>query len=764
LNLSGEQARYAEDMSNTLGNKDQDSNVVATFRRMSAAPGAGKTTTIIASLEYMEENNKTEIDEMLKNGEKILIIVFNSKNKKEIESKIKAKGLYTELYEVSTVNSLFFRNLGPSISTKATDEEKAEQKLEQNKKKQDLLKKLGGFELDYKKGFFSKQMITELMRSMTKGEKFESEIAEKELGKKRLFSGEILSANNIEVLWSLINGYFASPYAMGDISNIETTGEFFGKKPVSIQDITLPDKDKDLLSNLIRKKKITNTTTERMFFRAMLARTVELASFKEITRTTVTSDIDVSIPVIIERPMADGYGDMEITDEYMITSRSATVKTETKNIFKVPHSYYVKNFFKLIMKDKEMMESVFGKFKKIINDETQDSSLIDYLIIEAVAAGGIVNDVTFVGDSNQGIYAFKSPDHFDTLKHVEGRRELLMKKGIEIKNYDLSQTYRFGMEQARFVNNLFGTDIKGNPEKEDFVHPSTIDTGELVSILQRTHKRKSTAIVCRGNKEALRLFVDLKANGYGEVKLESSIKKEVGDFVKKGIMSLDDEHARMKVYKALSRQYGKRKMVDYSYEDIMSCYGAKQAMIDSGFSKLVQFTPDEVENYIVGKDSRSTNITWIGTAHVFKGGEYDLMFLAGDFLRRELGGEEPEVVVDLDEDDFLLAMGGSTGKEEKKDKKDKKEIKTTSRLKDILASPVSLEEANILYVALTRGKEGLYMLESPVGEHLVSNYDLDVELNRKRSDSCINEDEVAIKKAEAEADIPNIFTIDTKNT
>ena len=712
ISLSTEQQRYATDLADAMANKKITTH--PKLRHIASAPGSGKTTVIIAAMLEFEKKYPNVVDEMLDAKEKILIVVFNTKNKKEILSKVKKAKLPQDLFEISTINSLFYRELS-SMSGRPDS-------------------KLGSFKVEYTQGFFTKPMISTALSTLAKGIVFSPESAEEQLSKKRLFSKEILKPKNIDAVWSLTNSYFASPYSLSQFDKIEEIAIFFGKKPVSIEQIVLSNEDAKLFDNMSKK---TSLSPKQLFFKAFIERIIELATYQEKIINIIDTKKEISFPVVIETDGVNGGKDIEVLNTYTHTSEKKEVKKEYKNIFKVPHSYYYKQFFKNILKDKETLQNVFSKYRAMLVDEGQDNDYTFFLIMIKLIQSKTIMDVSIIGDSLQGIYGFKSPDHFDILQYIDENAPKLEVNGLKVERYSLSQTYRFGLEIAKFTNALFGSNIKGFKKSEDFIFPKEVTDADLLDTLEKTSKENSTAIICRSNQEAARLFMHLKNNGYTDVKLESSIKKEISDFVKNGIMFIEDEHHRLTLYGELSSMYGKRKMTEYSYEDIFNCRGAKKFLINNGHAQLIRFTPQEIQNYIADRDNRSKNITWIGTAHLFKGAEYDYVFVAGDYFKREMGVRQENIdlpqsnqAVDIAAD--IFADITSSPHSTLPDSLEENISNDENKLKDILCDPKNKEEKNILYVALTRAKKGMFFLESELARNLLLNYNINPKVNLER--------------------------------
>lgn len=88
-------------------------------------------------------------------------------------------------------------------------------------------------------------------------------------------------------------------------------------------------------------------------------------------------------------------------------------------IYKAYENFKIKNFYidfddmqiialKLISNDKTLLKSIRNKYKYIQLDEGQDTSLIQFKIIEKIAAP--LNNIMIVADDDQSIYSFRASD------------------------------------------------------------------------------------------------------------------------------------------------------------------------------------------------------------------------------------------------------------------------------------------------------------------------------------------------------------------
>lgn len=734
--LSLEQQKFSDGFSYALSNagikKDK-----TTIHAASSAPGSGKTTTLKESIINFVEAYPHIVDDMLDKDEKILILVFNNKNKKELEKTFTKAQLPMDLFEISTSHS-FFKRSAESIKNYAGKRGKGST--------------LGNFDVDYKRSTFTHRMVSYVLASLCKGFHLQNNEIESVLGKKRFLDASFLNEKNTAVAWSLINGYFSSTHSFNNIEGIEKAGEFYGKKAVSVNDFLFNEDDLSHLEMLTSK--LDSDIDPRAFFlKTLIGRVVQLASTQESRIEKANKYSTNFIPVIIE-----GENGEEITHNTVLKHH---------NIFKVPHSYYYRIFFNITQGDPVIVKDIFKKYRTMGIDEYQDlSNTFQKSAVEAVLQSGVVQDIFAIGDGDQSIYGFSSPDHLDSLTYVLNNQHELDRKGIEVKQYNFNQTYRFGEQCASFMEHFYNADIIGNKNVDDFVSPDAVKLSEMPELLSTLSLKGSTAIVCRTNQEAAHIFMELRKGGFDRVKLESSIRDELTSFVKKGLLNFDDAYFRKKLYNALEVAYGSRDEDGFTYKDILNCYECKKHLIDGGYAGLTKFEIPDIERYIITANYKRTEIVWIMTAHLSKGLEFDNVLFGPDFFLREFGGKsfEETAYEDIREEkgeDYLLAAlmkgAGEEAVEPNTPETQEKETRVLSNqfqeVFDILNHSKDKDDRGIGFVSMTRAKQGLWFMESPTASALLANYPLDIELNRSRAQEMARSSNPAIemmKSAEEE--------------
>lgn len=740
--LAGEQKRLVDETIQAILNRKLSDQ--PKFHVTNTAPGAGKTTTIMQLIKQLMDEHPQFINDMIENNEKILIAVLNKKNKIEIEKKAKELGLYQDILEITTIHSLFNRYIKEISSSDQ--------------------KNLGGFELDYTKSTFTKNMISYVFQSICKRDDSPTDEVEQKLRNKRLFDPSLMTSGNIDIAWSLVNSYFSSTVGLTEIDEIERVATFFGKKAVSIDDFDL-NEDALAILDKIWKKLPGCTSPQDALFRILVLRTVELATTKIRNIETTVSDITTSFPIVIEEGRG---GRLTAVDTFVENVQRKKLNVTEQNIFKVPHNYYYRMFYNVVSTDSQMLEKVFKKFVAAFMDEYQDHDKLVYKILHALLKQQIVKTVVTIGDSLQGIYAFKSPDHFDALAHILKNVNSLEADGIGVEHYDFKQTYRFGNELATFVNHYFGSNIIGKQTPEDFVHPEELKHDNLADVLSQLSSKGSTAIICRSNQEAARLYMMLQTQGYQNTRLESSIKEEITTFAKKGLLAIEEDKVRFTLYKELCSVYGRKNMSDFTYEDILNNNRTKKILHDEGYPQLTRFEAKDIEKYIISSNRKTKDITWIGTSHLFKGSEFDHVLIGTDFFARNLGGgqgneqtfeEQPKQETKSIFAKEIEKMFGSIPVPESETTEsiiDDEVIAVSqnhSLLNDVLNAPGSEEEKNILYVALTRAKKGTYFIESPLAKAMLTDFPLNRKMHLERGGEAITATQEEDIKIQSEANL-----------
>lgn len=150
---------------------------------------------------------------------------------------------------------------------------------------------------------------------------------------------------------------------------------------------------------------------------------------------------------------------------------------ECVKIYRAYENFKIKNFYmdfddmqvialKLIENDKNLLNSIRNKYRYIQVDEGQDTSLIQFKIIEKIAAPN--NNLMIVADDDQSIYSFRASDisyllNFKNI-YTESKTIILNENHRSGKNIvDISSRFidknNFRYKKDLYTNNTFDSNI-----------------------------------------------------------------------------------------------------------------------------------------------------------------------------------------------------------------------------------------------------------------------------------------------------------------
>lgn len=150
---------------------------------------------------------------------------------------------------------------------------------------------------------------------------------------------------------------------------------------------------------------------------------------------------------------------------------------ECVKIYRAYENFKIKNFYidfddmqvialKLIENDKNLLNSIRNKYRYIQVDEGQDTSLIQFRIIEKIASPN--NNLMIVADDDQSIYSFRASDVSYLLNfkkiYPESKTIILNENHRSGKNIvDISSRFidknNFRYKKDLYTNNTFDSDI-----------------------------------------------------------------------------------------------------------------------------------------------------------------------------------------------------------------------------------------------------------------------------------------------------------------
>lgn len=413
------------------------------------------------------------------------------------------------------------------------------------------------------------------------------------------------------------------------------------------------------------------------------------------------------------------------------------VEMKNKNIT-MPHCFYYKLVHKLAIENPDFLKKIFSdlqgnNYSAIFVDEAQDSDAIIYDLIKRSN-----HKAVFVGDTFQNIYGFRGTYNvFDDLE----------KESLQDTNFlQLNESFRYGKAIAKLStmipmtlkhNNLnLLIDTEGKKEN-DYIHNQSLNLNQIQKILkniiitnenEKKLKKESmnqNAIICRSNKRAFEIYSELKNNPLlkNNVKIESGLKAKTKDFVNKGGNAIEDESIKENIKKILNKE-------EFTFDDIVNNNEVCTLLSNTEYSFILKCKDEKLKEAMIQKSTGYEAITII-TVHGSKGLEYNNVFIADDYIKNELSTNQ---FFDIDE------MNISENQN------------------------ISNDEINIIYTAITRAKNNLFFMDSPLFDLLSKEIkicsDFNSKLLAKENNYYMNADVLKIeneKKSIKEDNEKNIF-------
>lgn len=177
-----------------------------------------------------------------------------------------------------------------------------------------------------------------------------------------------------------------------------------------------------------------------------------------------------------------------------------------------------------LLEDKKLLKSIKNKYKYFQLDEGQDTSLLQFKILEKIVIPE--NNLLVVADDDQSIYSFRASNPTYLLNFIN------IYKDAKIMTLDTN--YRSGEEIIKLAKNFIGQNK--NRYKKDFKvnrkNPSQIKiksfknfSKEYAYILENIDKNENTGILFRNNISAISLISYLLENN-----IDFSITSKIMDF------------------------------------------------------------------------------------------------------------------------------------------------------------------------------------------------------------------------------------------
>ena len=422
------------------------------------------------------------------------------------------------------------------------------------------------------------------------------------------------------------------------------------------------------------------------------------------------------------------------------------------------------------------------KFKHILLDEFQDTSILQFLIlkplIDEIFSGFGVSEFRsffYVGDTKQSLYRFRGG--------VEELFDYVAKKyGIEVLNLD--KNYRSARLLVEQTNSIFKNLIKGyTPQipisSNDGYFEVTTSEDLILQAKEKIEYLLSNgvllddiALLVFTNKDGVLLQDRLKQEGITTIlKTSSSLKHSPKIAALVGVLEYFIKGEPILIEPFLQKIGKSLEEIDLSFLKIdISPFDALDKIVkefnyfenDLNILKLLDFARDkatilefleEFENSKIELVSNTQRGAKIMTIHSSKGLEFNYVILLDRFSKAPNRGEmflfKNKDVVKIDKIFYRHSKKENFLKEYKEVLQEDKELSIKDKL-------------NLLYVALTRAKDGLITIKKPKN----SEFDiLNLEQNIKMG-SVIKSNKVAkkeIKKLDAKPKFYGLQEVEVKS-
>lgn len=241
---------------------------------------------------------------------------------------------------------------------------------------------------------------------------------------------------------------------------------------------------------------------------------------------------------------------------------------ECVKIYRAYENFKIKNFYidfddmqvialKLIENDKNLLNSIRNKYRYIQVDEGQDTSLIQFRIIEKIAAPN--NNLMIVADDDQSIYSFRASDisYLLNFKNIypESKTIILNENHRSGKNIvDISSRFidknNFRYKKDLYTNNTFDSNITTKSFKNVY--------DQYKFIRKNITTDYKCAILFRNNIQALNMIsffmedgIDFSLKISDPHFLESKIIEDFFD-----IIEFSDDFSKTEIFKEIYYKIG----------------------------------------------------------------------------------------------------------------------------------------------------------------------------------------------------------------
>lgn len=221
---------------------------------------------------------------------------------------------------------------------------------------------------------------------------------------------------------------------------------------------------------------------------------------------------------ISQEDLNEFFSDLSYMKNAML-NESYLEESRVKNCIKIYRAYEnfkIKNFYidfddmqvialKLLENDKALLKSIRRKYKYIQVDEGQDTSLIQFKIIEKIASPN--NNLMIVADDDQAIYSFRASDvsylinfkkKYPLAKIINMDQNHRSGKTLVKLSSDFISINKFRYEKSPFSNNDFDGNISIKLVKNV--------KDQYKYIIKNIDKGEKNAILFRNNIQALNII------------------------------------------------------------------------------------------------------------------------------------------------------------------------------------------------------------------------------------------------------------------
>ena len=177
-----------------------------------------------------------------------------------------------------------------------------------------------------------------------------------------------------------------------------------------------------------------------------------------------------------------------------------------------------------LLKDKSLLRSIKNKYKYFQLDEGQDTSILQFKILEKIVFPE--NNILLVADDDQSIYSFRAanPTYLLNFKKTYKNAKIM---SLDTNHRSSENIVNFAKIFIRQNKNRYEKSFKSSRNEPSYIKTKTFKdfSKEYAYILENLDKNKNTAILFRNNISAISLI-----SFFLENKVDFSIKSNIIDF------------------------------------------------------------------------------------------------------------------------------------------------------------------------------------------------------------------------------------------